>query len=194
VTCRIVILSLFVLLLGSCRSRGEPPPVLGSIAGFALTNQAGRPVTAESLRGEVWVAAFMFTRCPTICPRITRRMQELQTAAKREEARVRLVSFSVDPEYDTPEVLRSYALRFELDLTNWSLLTGDFDVIQRAAEGSFKQALEGKADAGAEHYGLMHGSHFVLVDPELRIRGFYRSSDGDVVSRLVNDIERFDAD
>jgi protein SCO1/2 len=103
-----------VLLVAAaaCQKKPEALPVLGQIAEFGLKDQTGRAVSARDLRGKTWVAAFMFTRCPTICPRITRRMQELQAHAKQEQAPLTLVSFSVDPEYDTPAVLTAYAGEF----------------------------------------------------------------------------------
>lgn len=177
------------LLLAGCRGPKEELPVLGRIGLFRLTDQSGKVVSSPALRGKVWVAAFMFTRCPTICPRITRRMQELQSAAKQASANVELVSISVDPEYDTPHVLQSYAREFDLDTQNWRFLTGDSQLIKKTALDSFKIAVEGKAESGAEHFGIVHGSHLVLVDSQLQIRGFYRSSDADVVSRLLRDIQ-----
>jgi protein SCO1/2 len=180
--------------LGACRSKQPSLPVFGQIAGFSLTDQNGKRVTAADLRGKIWVSAFMFTRCPTICPRITRRMQELQAAAKQQAARITLLSFSVDPEFDTPVVLTAYAREFHVDTANWSFLTGDMATIKKTAVESFKLALEGQADSGAEHFGIVHGSHLVLVDSKLQIRGFYRSSDDDVASRLVSDVKRLNAE
>jgi protein SCO1 len=180
--------------LGGCRARGEPLPELGHIDDFKLTDQTGKPLSARDYEGSVWVGAFMFTRCPTICPRIIRRMQEVQAAAKQQQASVKLVSFSVDPEYDTPPVLAAYAREFNVDTANWRLVTGELGAITKTAVESFKQALEGKAEAGSEHFGIVHGSHLVLIDARRNIRGFYRSSDTDVVSRLVADIKRLNAE
>lgn len=177
-----------------CRSRAEAReaalPELGHVADFRLTDQDGKPVRAADLEGSVWIGAFMFTRCPTICPRITRRMREVQTAAKQQGVALKLISFSVDPENDTPPVLTAYTREFGLDTANWRFLTGDMATIQKTAEQSFKLALEGKPDSGAEHFGILHGSHLVLVDAKRTIRGFYRSSDDDVVGRLVADAKR----
>jgi protein SCO1/2 len=179
------------MLAGSVLGAGckkEPPlPVLGSVGSFALTNQAGKPVTEGSLRGRVWAAAFMFTRCPTVCPRITRRMRELQQAAVKAEVKLELVSFSVDPEHDTPAVLSAYAKEYGADLATWSFLTGDLEVVRKASVDGFKLALDGKATPGAEHFGILHGSHLVLVDQELRIRGYYRTSDDEALERLLKD-------
>jgi protein SCO1/2 len=173
-------------LSGGCK-KAPDLPALGGVGAFSLTDQAGRAVTAESLRGKVWAAAFMFTRCPTVCPRITRRMRDLQQAAKKDRVQLDLVSFSVDPEHDTPEVLRAYAQKYEADLANWRFLTGDLEVVRKTSEQGFKLAFEGKPTAGAEHFGLMHGSHLVLVDRAGQIRGYYRTSEDAQMARLLAD-------
>lgn len=172
--------------LGGC-NRSRDLPALGGVGAFSLTDQAGRTVTPESLRGKVWAAAFMFTRCPTVCPRITRRMRELQLAAKQDQVPLELVSFSVDPEHDTPEVLRAYAEKYQADLGSWRFLTGDLEVIRKTSEQGFKLALDGKAKPDAEHFGLFHGSHLVLVDRAGQIRGYYRTSEDAEMTRLRAD-------
>jgi len=182
---------LFSLLLGIGGCRREPElPTLGQVPAFGLTNQDGKRVEAAALRGSVWVAAFMFTRCPTICPRITRRMRALQQRAAERKAALRLLSISVDPDNDSPDVLRDYARRFGADTSTWSFVTGDFASIQKIAVDGFKLALEGRADAGAEGFGILHGSHLVLVDRELRIRGYYRTDDDAAMSALLADAAR----
>jgi protein SCO1/2 len=165
----------------------KPPPELGSVGEFALTDQQGRPVTPATMRGKVWAAAFMFTRCPTVCPRITRRMRDLQQSAASARVALELVSFSVDPDHDTPEVLRVYAQKYGADLGSWRFLTGDMEVVRRTSEQGFKLALDGKATPGAEHFGLFHGSHLVLVDGAGKIRGYYRTSEDEQMKQLLDD-------
>lgn len=165
----------------------KPPPELGSVGAFALTDQHGQAVTPETLRGKVWAAAFMFTRCPTVCPRITRRMRDLQQAAAKEAIGLELVSFSVDPEHDTPPVLLAYAQQNGADQKTWRFLTGDLEVVRRTSEQGFKLALDGKATEGAEHFGLFHGSHLVLVDGAGKIRGYYRTSEDEQMKLLLDD-------
>jgi protein SCO1/2 len=132
----------------------------------------------------------MFTRCPTICPRITRRMRTLQERASERGVALRLLSISVDPDNDTPDVLRDYARRFGADTRNWAFLTGDFASIQKVAVDGFKLALEGRADAGVADFGILHGSHLVLVDPELAIRGYYRTDEDAAMTALLADAAR----
>lgn len=178
--------------VGACRREPELS-VLGQVPAFDFVNQDGKRVTAASLRGSIWVAAFMFTRCPTICPRITRRMRALQERAEAERVTLSLLSISVDPDNDTPEVLRGYAQRFGAVTKTWSFVTGDFAAIQRTAVDGFKFALEGRADAGAADYGIVHGSHLVLVDRELSIRGYYRTDDDAAMTQLLKDATRLGA-
>lgn len=169
-----------------CR-RASDLPQLGNVGTFNLTDQASKPVSAEALRGQVWAAAFFFTRCPTVCPRITRRMRELQRAAAQEGVKVQLVSFSVDPENDTPPVLTAYARQYGADLATWRFLTGDLEVVRKTSEQGFKLALDGKPTPGADHLGLFHGSHLVLVDGTGEIRGYYRTSEDAQMTQLLKD-------
>jgi protein SCO1/2 len=161
--------------------------VLGQVPTFGFTDQEGRPFGSANLRGKVSVAAFMFTRCPTICPRITATMQELQGRAKGLGMNIHWVSFSVDPENDTAAVLKAYAVERHIDLTSWSLVTGNTAQIREVAEQGYKIAAEGAADGTAEHYGISHGSHLVLVDKQGQIRGYYRTLDDDAQLRLLED-------
>jgi protein SCO1/2 len=183
-------LVLISMLLASCQRKAEPLPTLGQVGAFSLVDEQGRTVTADTLRGKVWVAAFFFTRCPTICPRITRRMRALQVATSASQPSLSLVSFSVDPENDTPPVLLEYAQHYGADLHTWSFLTGDLAVVKRTVVDGFKLALDGKPDPNAENGGIIHGSHLVLVDRALAIRGYYRTDDEDDMKRLVDDAKR----
>jgi len=181
---------LLALLGAGCRGRPEPLPNLGQIGAFSLVDQNARAVSAETLRGRVWVAAFFFTHCPTICPRITQKMRSLQLAAAQKGQALQLVSFSVDPENDTPPALLAYAKRFDADLKTWSFLTGELAVVKHTVVDGFKLALDGKADPTAENGGIIHGSHLVLVDRTLAIRGYYRTDDDDELRRILDDAAR----
>jgi protein SCO1 len=177
-------------LFVGCHRSLEPLPKLGQLGAFALIDQDGKSVTADTLRGKVWVAAFFFTHCPTICPRITRRMRALQRDANAHAAPVTFVSFSVDPENDTPPVLLAYAKQYGADLHNWSFLTGDLAVVKATVVDGFKLALDGKPDPAADNGGIIHGAYLVLVDPGLAIRGYYRTDDDAEMKRLLEDSGR----
>jgi protein SCO1/2 len=167
--------------------KSVPLPKLGQVPQFSLTDQSRRAFTDETLKGRVWVAAFMFTRCPTICPALTRAMRGVQVAAAKQRVPLQLVSVSVDPDNDTPAVLTEYAKKHAVDLASWTFVTGDSAVIQKTAEHGFKIAVSGSADESKEHFGLTHGSHLVLVDQSGAIRGYYRSSDAEMLEQLVAD-------
>jgi protein SCO1/2 len=165
-------------------------PRLGTVGPFWLKDQDGATFSEASLDGRIWVAAFMFTRCPTVCPEMVRRMRGIQERAKAAGIELSLVSFSVDPENDTPEVLRAFATERGLDTGNWRFLTGDSSVIRDTAERGFKIGVDGTPKAGAEHYGITHGTHLVLLDSRRTIRGYYQSTDGERVDALLEDAAR----
>lgn len=178
--------ALLALPSTACR-RTAPPPVLGTLPPFTLTSQADRPFGSEDLRGKVWVANFIFTRCPTVCPVFTAQMAGLQRdLAAKGAAEVRLVSFSVDPSHDTPERLAEYGTRHGADFERWTFLTGEPDAIKTAVVEGLKIAAEpvGPDDDLAS---VFHGSHFVLVDGEGRIRGYYASEDEHRVEALLRE-------
>ncbi len=160
-------------------------PVLGTVPAFSLTADDGRRVSAEDLRGQVWIADFIFTRCPSQCPMLTATMAKLQAALPADPAGVvRLVSFSVDPGYDTPEVLHAYAARFGADGTRWTFLTGDREVLYTMIRDGFHLAVG--EDPGSEGM-ITHSDRFILIDRALRIRGYYSGSDPEAYARLVRD-------
>jgi protein SCO1/2 len=114
-------------------------------------------------------------------------MRDLQQAAAKGGVKLGLVSFSVDPENDTPEVLTAYATQYGADLTSWRFLTGDLEVVRKTSEQGFKLALDGKPTPGAADFGLFHGSHLVLVDGVGQIRGYYRTSEDAPMAQLLKD-------
>jgi protein SCO1/2 len=128
----------------------------------------------------------MFTSCPDVCPLLTTRMSGVRTQLAPIRSSVRFVSFSVDPSNDRPEVLKQYALKHGADQTDWSFLTGPADEIKQVVVDGFKQTLERNEDDSGKAAGILHGSHFVLVDRNLDIRGFYPSDDEGTL-RLMRD-------
>jgi protein SCO1/2 len=165
----------------------EPLPVLAEIPDFDFVDQEGQPFGTGSLRGKVWVADFIFTRCPTICPMITERMQVVQKRTKNLGPSFHMVSFSVDPEYDTPEVLRAYARGHKVNRVRWSFVTGPFDELKNHVESGMKIAM-GREKPDEPIPSVTHGTHFVLVDTQMKIRGFYDSSDDQKMAQLIRDI------
>lgn len=158
-------------------------PVLGTLPPFSLTERAGRSVSAADLAGQVWIADFIFTRCPDICPALTAQMARLQTTLPPASDPVRLVSFSVDPAHDTPAVLRDYATRSGAR-DGWLFLTGSRDQLALLLREGFRLAF---ADDGPASAPITHSDRFVLVDRELRIRGYYHGTEPGALGRLARD-------
>lgn len=174
------------LLLTRGEGRRPEPPRLGRLPSFELIDQRGRTVRLDDLAGEPWIADFVFTRCAGPCPLMSRRMQAL---GDRLPVGVRRVSITVDPDFDTPEVLAGYAARYGAgEGGDWLFLTGDRAAIWSLSLDGFKLAV---ADADAETFGdhgpILHSTRFVLVDGDGTIRGYYDAFDPEHVGRLVGD-------
>jgi protein SCO1/2 len=162
------------------------PEVYGSIPDFQFTSQDGASFTKQEMLGHVSIANFIFTRCPTVCPVFTMKMQRV---AEKTSDKIQLVSFSVDPEYDTPERLAAYAAERGIDTKRWSFLTGDHKSVKETVEGALKISMErrGLDENGAAD--IVHGTHFVLFDGEGQIRGYYNSDDADRIADMILDAE-----
>ena len=178
--------------LRSGTTSAAPLPVLGRVTDFTLLDQSSVPVGRRTLDGQPWVASFVFTRCPLVCPRLSERMRALQALAERADAKVHLVTFTADPEHDTPAVLESWADAYGADEQRWKFLTGSAESIRRIAR-SLSVALEGAADPAKPDFGIMHSGHLVLVDGQGRIRGYYPSAEDGVEHRLLADLQRIGA-
>ena len=153
-----------------------PLPVIGNIAPFSLTNQNGVVITLDDLRGQVWLADIIFTRCPGPCARMTRQMASIQVALPK-DSQAKLVSLTTDPEFDTPDVMKRYADKFNADLTRWQFLTGTKLGIAALAGDSLKlTALEKKPEERTSADDLfIHSTIFVLVDKQARLRGAFET-------------------
>ena len=174
---------IFVLArIESTGKRVAPLPVLAQLAEFTLTNQAGQVVTLAGLRGKVWVADIIFTRCAGPCPQMTRRMKALQDALPA-GSHARLVTLTTDPDFDTPLVLRAYGERFGADFTRWTFLTGAKPEIARLAIDGLKlTTVEKKPEERADPNDLfIHSTIFVLVDKQARLRGVFETIGEDAV-------------
>jgi protein SCO1 len=160
------------------RPPAPPLPVLGQVADFTLTNQAGQTVALADLRGKVWVADIIFTRCPGPCARMTRQMAEVQKDLPAAST-ARLVSLTTDPEFDTPEVLQKYATRFAADPARWHFLTGSKLGIASLAIDSLKLGtMEIPPDKRTNQDDLfVHSTVFILVDQRAQLRGVYETGD-----------------
>lgn len=150
------------------------------IADFAFTNQNGEVITQKDYENTIYVADFFFTTCPTICPKMTDNMVWLQNQLKS-NPEVKLLSFSVTPDIDTPDVLKKYAQEKGVDDSRWNLVSGNKKDIYYLARKSYLAVKTGKPE---ELYDMVHTENFILVDKNKRIRGFY---DGTNLDQPTND-------
>ena len=191
---RTLLYGLLILCAAACQRKELP--VLGQIPDFSLTSQEAKPFTQADMKGRVWVADFIFTSCGGACPLMTERMKKsIQTAlhemrAGGGEAPAKIVSFSVDPERDSPEVLAQYAKNHGAEPELWVFLTGPLEEITRTVVQGFKISM-GKVPSQApnqdEIWEVVHGEQFLLIDRKGRIRGYY-SSEGNDLRRLLADL------
>jgi protein SCO1/2 len=139
----------------------HPPEDEEWLSRFGLIERSGKLVKSENLKGQPYLVSFFFSTCPSICVQQNQKLKELQDEFEGEG--VRFVAISVDPEHDTPEVLREYAARFGADQEQWLFMTGDLTYIRRIGGEIFQQPVSKK----------FHTERFVLVDPQGKIEGFY---------------------
>jgi protein SCO1/2 len=154
---------------------------------FAFTDQSGSRLTSDDLEGKILIVDFFFTRCTTICPRMKTQLQRLQfQLGDPAFDDVVFLSHTVDPEHDTPEVLRYHARKLKADTTRWKFLTGTKEELYGlGADGYFLAARE---DVLAED-GFLHSEMFVLVDRDRHIRGYYDGTSTEEVNRLVGELK-----
>jgi protein SCO1/2 len=160
-------------------------PRLFALPEFTLVERSGRPATLAALRGQPWIADFIFTRCTGVCPAMTARMAALRT--RLGGTPVRFVSFSVDPGHDTPAVLTRYAEAAGAG-PDWWFVTGPMrDLHALSTEGFKLAAMENAPGAETADGPFLHSSKFVLVDGEGSIRGYYDSEDAAALRTLETD-------
>lgn len=165
-------------------SAGPELPVYGSAPAFSLMTHDSTMFKGGDLRGRVWLASVLFTQCTEACPLLTPRLVKLQQLLAAEGllgGKALLVTFSADPERDSPEALRAYAERYGADLATWTFLTGDPEIMRSVIQDGFKLGVDRvggdlhRHDDGSEHqhYNVLHSTRLVLVDGDGRIRAYY---------------------
>jgi protein SCO1/2 len=173
-------------------NEAEMDTVFQTIPSFSLTDETGKAFDSNSLKGKIYVASFFFTRCTTICPKITTQLSRVQDTF-HQDPEVQLLSISVDPKFDEPEKLAAYSKRFDANKGQWYFLTGEKKVIYPLVLKGFHVPL-----ADASEYDLaitkpdetfIHSERLVLVDKEGIIRGFYDGTDKKEVDRLLVEIK-----
>ncbi len=185
-----------ITLLALRNAPREPLPVLAEVPDFELVDQTGATVRRADFAGRPWLANFIFTRCPAVCPRMTQQMRAVAEALPA-GAPVRIASFSVDPEHDTPEVLAEFAAKHGAT-GDWLFLTGsrqagDVEAIDQLTIKGFLLPVDRSQPEEVTTPGsgpIIHSNRFVLVDGQAKIRGYYDSFDEADVDRLLADVRR----
>ena len=173
--------------LSACTKRkAEDVPVLTTLPEFSLLDQDEQAFTLDTMKGDIWVSAFVFTHCNSTCPRLTAHMKGLQTRLS-DVPSANFVSVSVDPRNDTPEVIKAYMSKNEIDESNWRFVTGEEDSIRRVVVDGFKVGMGDEESVAQGGDDIMHSNAFVLVDPDARVRGYYRANN-DGIADLERDL------
>ncbi|HEX7654893.1 MAG TPA: SCO family protein, partial [Verrucomicrobiae bacterium] len=169
-------LGLVIGYLQSFRSAATPLPVLGQVADFTLTNQAGQVTSLAAFTNHVWLADIIFTRCAGPCPRMTQQMGQVQ-AGLPASSPAKLVTLTTDPEFDTPEQLTRYGRHFGADFNRWTFLTGEKLQVGLLAANSLKLASEPikLADQKDAADLFIHTTIFVAVDKHARLRAIFQT-------------------
>ena len=194
---RVLVITWCIISLVSLVSCKEPPrvtsqthelPRLGAVPGFRLTTHAGDELTRDMLLGGPWIANTFFTSCKTICPNLMRRVGELHDATKSAAPPVRFISFTVDPDNDTPKALAAYRSQWST-VDRWTLLTGDFETIFQVVVHGFHTAMGKPIRADDGSRDITHSGKLFLVDQTGQIRGYFRA-DAEGVQDALNALQR----
>lgn len=162
--------------------------IYNHIPPFSLTDQDGKTVTQSVVAGKIYVASFFFTRCGTVCPRLSSQLTRVQDIF-RENPTVMFLSHSVDPEHDQPAELKAYAQKYEAIPGKWYFLTGNkADIYDLALHGYFLPVVDAGVKDGKPDETFIHSEKLVLVDKEGIVRGFYDGTDKNDVDRLILEI------
>lgn len=188
--------SLLILLVWACGEPKQPLPIYGqkqfnekgkevdhTISKFKFVNQNNELVTQEKFQDKVYIADFFFTTCKTICPEMTIQLARAQKALKGQDYRI--LSHTVNPEYDTTDILLAYAQKMDADLSNWDFVTGNAQKIYRQAASYQVVALEDTT----QPIPFVHSEYLVLVDKKSRVRGLYDGTDTTEVNKLIEDVK-----
>ncbi len=154
---------------------------------FSLIDQDGQTVSKQTLKGRVWIADFIFTSCAGPCQEMTKKMDGIQD--KIADKDIRFISITVDPDRDTPSVLKTYGTEAGAKAGRWSFLTGDKSMVYDTAHGMMVNVIP-----GTENTPLEHSKKFILVDAEGKIRSVVSSEDPELVAKMIKDAEQYAAD
>lgn len=175
---------LLLVLIGGC---SEPLERGNQVREFIFTDQHNQPFDSKTLAGTPWIADFIFTNCTTVCPTMTSEMADLQAVLKDNNLDMNFVSFTVDPEVDTPAVLKKYIANFTDDESNWHLLTGYTQLEMEAFAREEFQTFVLKHESSTQ---VVHGTNFYLLDSEGYVLKEYNFSNESYQEELLADLKR----
>jgi protein SCO1/2 len=155
------------------------------IADFSLINQNGKTITQDDYKDKIYVADFFFTTCQTICPVMTKNMEQIQKEIINDDD-IMLLSHSVTPTIDSVAQLKKYAKEKGVIDSKWNLVTGDKKQIYELARKSY---LAVKTDGNGDEYDMIHTENFMLIDKKRQIRGFYDGTKPEDIERILEDIK-----
>jgi len=157
-----------------------PLPVLGEIPPFELLDNFNQPFTEKNISGKIWVTDLIFTTCSGPCPIMSTEMRSVHKTYLKNK-NIHMVTITVNPDYDSPEVLTEYGNRYDADFNKWHFLTGEYEKIQSLIANGFKM--------GDIEEIVFHSTRFALIDPNMNIRGYYMGTESKDVKKLIEDIE-----
>ena len=206
----ILVLAGLAMAISACRSNtnnalpilGNRTPVTKTINGKTVTdtvyqtipdfkdiNQYGDSISSKNLNGKIYVADFFFTSCPSICPVMHRNMLSVYNQFKN-ATDFKIVSYSIDPKYDSVSVMKKYADKLGISGQTWWFLQGKKEDTYKLAESYLTHAAEDPSAPG----GHIHDGYFILVDKQKHIRGAYDGTQPDQVTKLIADIKTLQAE
>ncbi len=184
------LLAVLAFVAAMMRSRRVDLPVIAEVPAFTMQDQRAQTVTPQSLRGQPFIADFIFLSCTASCPKLTARMKGLHDRIVQKNLAVRLVSVTVDPENDGPPELAAYAQKYGAQDRVWWFLTGPLDELDRIVVKGFKIQYEKQRPVeNTTIWNIMHGDWFVLVDGQGRIRGYYDTNEPEKLDAILRDAE-----
>lgn len=170
----------------------EPPEVMFELPDTweNLVDHRGQPFTAASMEGKVWVAGFIFTRCPSSCPAVTRVMKELRARFDRNGIEVGMVSFTVDPEHDTPQALADYAASVDAEHPAWQFVSGPRADLEALIAEGFKLGVGDRTEMENGLFDIAHSTRLALVDEKGGVRGYYSTETKENLDEIYERTDR----
>lgn len=183
-----MILLIFTLLLVACSGEPIESNMSATVTDFEFTDQDNIAFSSEQLHDDWWIAYFFYTNCTMVCPQTTANIVNVQARLSDAGITPPIIGFSVDPDFDTPEVLQDYATMYDAHFDNMTFLTGyDFDTIKELANKSFKTVLDG---GGPEDHAYAHSTSFFLINPEGEVVKWYDGLSKQDLEHLITDVKK----